>query len=108
MNLALAGINIISIMVTLTIIDRVGRRPMLLIGAAVQTVALITMGGGLGTPSEITDAHKIGIVTMLAFMSVGFSIGWAPLCYVVTTELPWLKLRDDTLRLGFFVNVCLK
>lgn len=80
---------------------------MLLIGAAVQTIALMTMGG-LGTPSYITDGHKIGIVSMLALMATGFSIGWAPLCYVVTTELPALKLRDDTLRLGFFVNVLIK
>jgi len=80
---------------------------MLLLGAAVQTVALMTMGG-LGTPSTVPDSNKIGIVSMLALMTVGFSIGWAPLCYVVTTELPSLKLRDDTLRLGFFINVCLK
>lgn len=82
-------------------------RPMLLIGAAVQTIALITMGS-LGTPSVITPNLKIAIVAMLALMACGFSIGWAPLCYVVTTEIPALKLRDHTLRLGFFVNVVMK
>jgi MFS family permease len=107
MNLVFAGINIIAICITLTIIDRVGRRPMLLAGAAVQTIALMIMGG-LGTTPNVSDGQKIGIVAMLALMTAGFSIGWAPLCYVVTTELPALKLRDDTLRLGFFFNVCLK
>ncbi|KAH7345836.1 putative sugar transporter [Pyrenochaeta sp. MPI-SDFR-AT-0127] len=104
-NLVLAAINITSICITLLVADRVGRRPMLLIGSAVQTVALIAMGG-LGTQSIVTTGNKIGIVSMLALMVAGFSIGWAPLCYVVTTELPSLRLRDDTLRLGFFINVC--
>ncbi|KAL1801703.1 hypothetical protein ACET3X_002045 [Alternaria dauci] len=81
-------------------------QPMLLAGAAIQTVALMTMGG-LGTTSNVTDGHKIGIIAMLGLMTAGFGVGWAPLCYVVTTELPALKLRDHTLRLGFFVNVCL-
>ncbi|KAH7394268.1 putative sugar transporter [Phaeosphaeria sp. MPI-PUGE-AT-0046c] len=103
-SVILSAINIGSIIITLLIIDRVGRRPMLLIGAAVQTVALISMGS-LGTPSVITPSLKIAIVAMLTLMSSGFSIGWAPLTYVVTTEIPALKLRDHTLRLGFFVNV---
>ena len=45
---------------------------------------------------------------MLAVMTVGFGVGWAPLTYVVTSELPAIKLRDHTLRLGFFVNVAIK
>lgn len=64
--------------------------------------------GGLGTPSVITDPLKIGIVSMLVVMGAGFSLGWGCLTYVVTTELPALKLRDDTLRVGFIVNVAFK
>ncbi|KAI8942759.1 hypothetical protein NX059_000803 [Plenodomus lindquistii] len=106
LNLILAGINIVAVIIVLLVVDRVGRKPMLLVGAAIQTISLVTMGA-LGTPSNITYNHKVGIVSMLALMGFGFSIGWAPLCYVVTTELPALKLRDDTLRLGFLVNVLL-
>lgn len=79
-------------------------RNLLLVGAAVQTGALMAMGG-LGLASPITRSDKIGIISMLGLMGVGFSLGWAPLTYVVTTELPALRLRDHTLRLGFIVNV---
>lgn len=61
--------------------------------------------GGLGLANPITRSDKIGIISMLGLMGVGFSLGWAPLTYVVTTELPALRLRDHTLRLGFVVNV---
>ncbi|KAL1610692.1 hypothetical protein SLS60_002362 [Paraconiothyrium brasiliense] len=93
-----------SIIVCLLLTDKVGRRPLLLLGAAIQTAALMTMGG-LGTPNKIDYSSKVGIVAMIAVMAVGFGIGWAPLTYVVTSELPAIKLRDHTLRLGFFVNV---
>lgn len=61
--------------------------------------------GGLGTPKPVTYSYKIGIISGLALMTVGFSLAWAPLTYVVTTELPTLRLRDHTLRMGFVVNV---
>lgn len=64
--------------------------------------------GGLGTASPVTSEMKIGIVSMIAVMAFGFSIGWGPLTYVVSTELPALRLRDKTLRVGFVVNVVLK
>ena len=78
-----------------------------MLGAAVQALALMAMGG-LGTPNTITESMKIGIISMLALMTVGFSIGWAPLTYVVATEIPALRLRDHTLRVGFVVNVIMK
>jgi SP family sugar:H+ symporter-like MFS transporter len=68
---------------------------------------LIIMGA-LGIPSPATDSLKIGIISMLAFMVTGFSIGWGPLTYVVSTEVPALRLRDLTARVGFGVNVVFK
>lgn len=61
--------------------------------------------GGLGTPKPVTPSYKIGIVSCLAVMGVSFSLAWAPLTYVVTTELPTLRLRDHSLRVGFVTNV---
>jgi hypothetical protein len=62
----------------------------------------------LSTPNMITYPLKAGIVSMLAMMTVGFGVGSAPLTFVVTFKLPAIKLRDHTLRLGFFVKVAIK
>lgn len=64
--------------------------------------------GGLGTSSPVIYSEKIGIVSMISVMAFGFSIGWGPLTYVVSTELPALRLRDYTLRVGFVANVIIK
>jgi SP family sugar:H+ symporter-like MFS transporter len=64
--------------------------------------------GGLGTANPVIHSEKIGIVSMISVMAFGFSIGWGPLTYVVSTELPALRLRDHTLRAGFVMNVIIK
>lgn len=61
------------------------------------------MGGlGLGSGSY---SERSAIAAMLALFGVGFSVGWAPLTYVVTTELPALRLRDHSQRLASLSNV---
>lgn len=80
---------------------------MLFIGGLFQVAALMTMGG-LGTRESTDRGIAIGIVSMMVIMGVGFAIGWGPMTYIVSTELPALTLRDKTLRVGFGVNVLFK
>ncbi|KAF4472085.1 sugar transporter [Fusarium albosuccineum] len=103
-SLIIAAINATAIFISLLTNDKVGRRVPLLLSSITMCVGLMAMGG-LGTPDTITNSLKIAIVSMLCLMNFGFSIGLAPLCYVVATEIPALTLRDATLRLGFCVNV---
>lgn len=78
-------------------------RPLLLIGAAIQATALLIMGGlGVHAPSY---PQKSAIVAMLSLFTVGFNIGWAALTYVVTTEIPTLRLRDNSQRIASVTNV---
>lgn len=61
------------------------------------------MGGlGVRTPSY---AEKSAVAAMLSLFTVGFNIGWAPLTYVVTTEVPTLRLRDNSQRIASVTNV---
>ena len=76
-------------------------------GATVQLAALFTVGG-LGTIKNQTHAVKTGVVAMVPIFGAGFSLGWAPLTYVVTTEVPALRLRDNSQRTASVVNVIFK
>lgn len=42
---------------------------------------------------------------MYMVLALGFSLSWGPQTYMVTTELPALRLRDMTLQLGLVTNV---
>ncbi|KAK1519802.1 sugar transporter [Colletotrichum paranaense] len=92
------------IITCLFLTDRVGRRKILLVGAAVQTVALYTMAG-LGVPRPVPNANKSGMVGMLLLFGAGFGLGWGPLTYVVVTEVPALRLRDRSQRVSSLVNI---
>ncbi|KAH7349652.1 general substrate transporter [Plectosphaerella cucumerina] len=97
-------VNLVVSFIGLYLVDRHGRRPLLLIGAAWMFGAIITMGA-LGTVANPTFAHKTGIVSMLTVFAAGFVFAWAPLNYVVTTEVPALRLRDASQRTASVVNV---
>lgn len=103
-----SGISVVVIIAVLVTSDKVGRRTSLFVSSAVMIAGLFAMGG-IGTqPTPLSTASKRGIMSMITIFGVGFSIGWAPLTYVVATEIPALRLREHTLRLGFLVNVIFK
>lgn len=124
-NLMQAGFNGITLLCILLWTDTVGRRyafcpfppihiylltknsTLLFASSGLMAAAMMTMGG-LGIQEPVPDLRKNGIISMIAIFSVGFCVGWAPLCYVVTSEVASLRLRDLTARLAFFVNVATK
>jgi MFS family permease len=104
MTLINGFINASVIFVSLVFVDKIGRKTLLLAGAGIQLAGLLAMGR-IGTIHSPTVAEKTAIVAMLSVFSFGFAIGWAPLAYVVTTELPALHLRDQSQRVASLVNV---
>lgn len=106
-TLLVAVVNATAIAISLMSNDRIGRRKPLLLSAVIICTALMIIGG-LRTQDVVSKSTKIAIISMLCFITFGFSIGLAPLTYVVATEIPALGLRDATLRLGFCVNVPFK
>ncbi len=61
--------------------------------------------GGLGVQKPTSYAHKSGIVACLSIFVYGFGSSWGPLTFVVVTELPALRLRDKSQRVGALTNI---
>ncbi|PKS08488.1 hypothetical protein jhhlp_004872 [Lomentospora prolificans] len=99
-----AAINISTLTCILLWADLLGRRTLLVMSSITMVAGMMTMGA-LGLETPVTNARKNGIVAMLSVFVCGFSMGWAPLSYVITTEVSALRLRDLTARVGFTVNV---
>lgn len=101
------AVDIGGILLCMLLADRLGRKPVLIASAFLQTAALMTMGG-LGTADASVTAAKSGIVAMLLLFSFGWSFGYAPLAYVVAAELPSPYLREYTLRVGYTVKLIME
>ncbi len=100
-------INFFSCLVGILITDKIGRRPILMVGSVLQIVWLFTMGG-VGTVASPTYAQKQLIVGATALSSASLCFSWDPLNYIVTTEAPASRLRDKTQRVASGVNVLTK
>ncbi|KAH8838822.1 hypothetical protein MCOR27_000508 [Pyricularia oryzae] len=109
MSLINSCINTLVIIFTMFLSDMVGRVPLLITGASIQTAALLTMGG-LGTAGGERAPLPIreGITSMVTLFGVGFNLGWAPLSHVVAAEIPTLRLRDKIYGLGSAINIIIQ
>ncbi|OKL61906.1 hypothetical protein UA08_02624 [Talaromyces atroroseus] len=97
-------INTFSCLVSICITDKVGRRPLLLIGSALQVVWLFTMAG-IGLNDNLTYSQNQVIIAATALSSASLCFSWDPLNYIITTELPASRLRDKTQRVASIVNI---
>ncbi len=75
--------------------------------SCIMMAALFTMAGA-GVDTPVSAVRKNLIVAMIAVFGVGFATGFGPITYVVSSEVPSLRLRDETARVGFGTNVLFK
>ena len=90
--LATAGIGIVNVITTvfaMWLIDRAGRRPLLLIGIAGMIVSLAVLGVAFTIPG---GAAWISVVCLMAYVA-SFAISLGPIFWLLTSEIYPLKLR---------------
>lgn len=100
------GVSVLATVIAISIIDKVPRRTMLGVGAAVSALALGVLAVCFSTAMEGPDGLEIGgtagpvaLVAMNVF-SLAFGVTWGPVMWVMLAEL-----FDDNLRVSA-VAVC--
>jgi SP family sugar:H+ symporter-like MFS transporter len=93
-------ISILSTVVAIVLIDRVGRRTMLLAGAAVMVLALAALAVSFASTTGGTDgpslSHARGISALVAMnvFAIAFGVTWGPVMWVMLSELFDSRLRS--------------
>ncbi len=91
---ALVGlINVVASLVTVGLIDRWGRRPILCMGFGFMVVALGIVGGMLAM-RPITHGQQLFTVAMLLVFIAGFAMSAGPIIWTLCSEIQPLKGRD--------------
>ncbi|HUJ41780.1 MAG TPA: sugar porter family MFS transporter [Candidatus Acidoferrales bacterium] len=91
--LATAGIgavNVIMTLVSMWLIDRLGRRPLLLTGTAGIAATLGILGFAFVTPSA--GLAKVAVVTLMVYVA-SFAISLGPIFWLLISEIYPLKIR---------------
>lgn len=93
------------ILVATFLLDRVGRRPLLLTSAGGMVVSLVVLASALFVieRSPVTWAVVVCIVTVLTFVG-SFSIGLGPIAWVYSSEIFPIRLRAQGCSLGTATN----
>jgi len=74
--------NLIFTFVAIATVDRLGRKPLLIIGALVMAAAMLTLG-------FLFQAHAVGVGALVAVVVyiAGFALSWGPVVWVLLSEM---------------------
>ena len=76
------GANVIFTVVAIVTVDKWGRKPLLITGALIMAVAMITLGC-------LFNAHAVGLAALVAVVVyiAGFALSWGPVAWVMLAEM---------------------
>lgn len=108
--LATVGVGITKfffLLIATLLLDRVGRRRLLLFSTAGMIAALAVLGSSLtvveNSKTELLWALTLSIVSTYAYVAF-FNVGLAPVTWVYSSEIFPLKLRAQGMAIGVAVN----
>lgn len=108
-NIISGVISIAACFVTIGLVDKIGRKPLLLIGSAGMAVTLFIMVYAFSTGTLVGDKLSLpghmGIVAVVAALgySALFNLSWGPIMWVMLGEMFPNQIRGSALAVaGFF------
>ena len=103
-NIVSGGVSIAACIVTILVIDKIGRKPLLLIGSAGMAVSLFAMvylfsTGGLTPEGKLTLAPQMGTYAFYAANAyvIFFNVSWGPVMWVMLGEMFPNQIRGSAL-----------
>jgi SP family galactose:H+ symporter-like MFS transporter len=104
--LATVGIGVVNVMMTIVsmrLIDRMGRRPLLLTGIAGMAVTLGVLGVIFNVSSETDTFARVAVISMMVYVA-SFAISLGPIFWLLISEIYPLEIRSSTGGLAATVN----
>ncbi|KAK8112358.1 aldehyde dehydrogenase [Apiospora kogelbergensis] len=90
----------------ITMVEKIGRRRVILVMGAITTIVLMVMGG-LGTVPNATKPVQHGILAMSIIFPCAYMIAYGSPMTVIKAEIPHTSLRDKSNMLFWTVsNLC--
>jgi SP family galactose:H+ symporter-like MFS transporter len=94
-TLGIGVVNVVMTVVSMWLIDRVGRRPLLLIGIAGMAITLGVLGLVFRNPSQTANSATLAVVSMMLYVAA-FAISLGPIFWLLISEIYPLKIRSST------------
>jgi SP family sugar:H+ symporter-like MFS transporter len=110
-NIVSGAVSIAACFVTIAVIDKVGRKPLLLIGSAGMAVTLFAMTyafshGSLDPQGNLVLSKDLGMIAVVAanLYVIFFNFSWGPVMWVMLGEMFPNQIRGSALAVCGFVQ----
>jgi SP family galactose:H+ symporter-like MFS transporter len=94
-TLGIGLVNVLMTVVSMKLLDRMGRRPLLLVGIAGMTVTLAALGFVFRRPVQNAESATLAVVCMMVYVA-SFAISLGPIFWLLISEIYPLKIRSTT------------
>ena len=95
----LGVVNLIATLVSIYFVDKMGRKPLLLIGAIGMAMSLLVVGTAI-----YCNAIGSWVLPFLLLFMASFSISWGPVVWVLLSEIFPNKIRGLALAISVFIQ----
>jgi SP family sugar:H+ symporter-like MFS transporter len=110
-NIVSGAVSIAACFVTIAVIDKIGRKPILLIGSAGMAVTLFAMvyafsHGSLDPKGNLVLSPQLGMIAVVAanLYVIFFNFSWGPVMWVMLGEMFPNQIRGSALAVCGFVQ----
>jgi len=94
-------VNVIATLIVLFLLDRMGRRPLLIVGITLMIFGLVVLGSVWSLP---TDSLQGWLSLALMVYIVGFAIGLGPIAWLIIAEIYPLRVRGVAMSFATVTN----
>jgi SP family galactose:H+ symporter-like MFS transporter len=104
--LATAGVGLVNVgftVLAIRLMDRVGRRPLLLIGVAGQIIGLAILGLAFQLHQLAAFIGYIAIISLAIYVA-SFAVGLGPIFWLMISEIYPLRVRGAAMSIATFAN----
>ena len=106
-NVGIGVVNVAMTLVAIRVVDRAGRKPLLLGGLVGMVLSLAVLGlSTLTLPEPSSPSDPVAIITLvcLALFIASFAATWGPVVWVMLPEVLPLHIRGAALGLAVFLH----
>jgi len=96
-------VNLVLTMVAMQLIDRVGRRPLLLCSLAGMALSLAALGMAFALPQLSGSLGWIAVGSLMIYVG-SFAVGLGPVFWLVLSEIYPLRIRGRAMSVGTVAN----
>jgi SP family xylose:H+ symportor-like MFS transporter len=94
-TIIVGAVNLTFTVVAILTVDRMGRRPLQILGALIMAVSMIA----LGTDFWVGGKGMVALVSMLVY-TAGFAMSWGPVTWVLLSEIFPNQIRGKAMALA--------